>query len=82
MANAAKEEGVDAQELEGDIPPAGLVTGDHRMRKLHHVIVDSDCYVATGSVAMREVPVFVGQYRASGVNTPFVLFLEDAFGAR
>src|SRR5262249_53346066 len=29
VANATKYEVVDAQELEGDIPPAGLVIGDH-----------------------------------------------------
>jgi hypothetical protein len=37
------------------------------MRKLHHVIVNSDRYVATRCVAMGEVPVFVGQYRAKPV---------------
>jgi hypothetical protein len=67
MANATKYEVVDAQKLEGDIPPIDLASGDHCMRKLHHVIVDSDCYVTTGCVAMREVPVFVGQYGAKTV---------------
>jgi hypothetical protein len=61
VANTTKDEVIDAQELERDIPPRGLASGDHRVRKLHHVIIDSERYVTTCRVAMREVPVFVGQ---------------------
>src|SRR6185436_13837790 len=67
MTDATKYEVVDAQELEGDIPPGSLAIDDHRMRKIHHVVVDSDRYITTCCVAMREVPVFVGQYRAKPV---------------
>ncbi len=58
---------IDAQEVESDIQPSRLSLCDHRIRKLHHVVIDSDCYVATCCVAIREVPVLVGQYSAEPV---------------
>src|SRR5215213_895894 len=77
VANATKYKVVDAQEVKGDIPQGGLVSEDHRIRKVHHVTIDSDRYVATGCVAMREVPVFVGQYRAKPVLLEIVEYTDS-----
>src|SRR5919206_1213452 len=67
IANATKYEVIDAQEVKGDIQHMCLFLYDHRMRKLHHVVIDSDRYVAARCVAMREVPVLVGQHCAKSV---------------
>src|SRR6185369_6157595 len=77
MADAAKYEVVDAQELEGDIPPVGLARSDHCMRKLHHVVIDFDCYVTACCVAMCEVPVLVGQYGAKPVLLEIVEYTDS-----
>ena len=77
MTDPTKYKVVDTQELEGDIPPVGLASSDHRMRKLQHVVVDSDGDVTTCCVAMREVSVLVGQHGAKPVLLEIVEYADS-----
>src|SRR5215831_17827494 len=64
MADATKQEMVNAQKLKSQIPPDCMPGHCHSHPEIHHVGVHTKCNVAARRVPMREMPVLMRQNRS------------------